>query len=73
MTVPSDYDPRAFPPFAVTVDIVVFTIDDGALQVAMIERGVEPHKGALALPGGFVLEDGFMRTSTQPGLGVRAL
>ena len=54
MTVPGDYDPRAFPPFAVTVDIVVFTIEDGVLKVALIERGEEPFKGALALPGGFV-------------------
>ena len=27
------YDPSAYPPFAVTVDIVVFTIRDGHLQV----------------------------------------
>ena len=50
----ADYDPQAFPPFAVTVDIVVFTIEDGTLKVALIERGEEPHKGELALPGGFV-------------------
>lgn len=54
MTVPADYDPRAFPPFAVAVDIVVFTIEDGELQAALIERGEEPYKGSLALPGGFV-------------------
>ena len=57
MTALAGYDPRAFPPFAVTVDIVVFTIEDTDLKVALIERGEEPHKGALALPGGFVRED----------------
>ena len=43
-----------FPPFAVTVDIAVFTIRDDALQVLLIERGEEPFLGAWALPGGFV-------------------
>lgn len=37
-----------------TVDIVVFTIEDGVLKVALIERGEEPYQGSLALPGGFV-------------------
>lgn len=51
------YDPRAYPPFAVAVDIVVFTVEDGILKVALIERGEAPHKGSLALPGGFVQPD----------------
>ncbi len=50
------YDPRAFPPFAVTVDIVVLTVDDN-LSVLLIERGAEPFAGSLALPGGFVLPE----------------
>jgi 8-oxo-dGTP diphosphatase len=45
---------RAFPPFAVAVDLVVLTIRDGRLQVLLIERGEEPYLGQLALPGGFV-------------------
>ncbi|AWK08425.1 NUDIX domain-containing protein [Streptomyces spongiicola] len=49
------YDPRAFPPFAVTVDLAVFTIRAGRLHVLLIERGTEPYKGAWALPGGFIL------------------
>ena len=48
------YDPRAYPPVAVTADIVVLTIREGVLSVLLIERGVEPFGGQLALPGGFV-------------------
>ena len=51
------YDPAAYPPFAVTVDLAVFTIRRDALQVLLIERGGEPFRGALALPGGFVHRD----------------
>jgi 8-oxo-dGTP diphosphatase len=43
-----------FPPFAVTVDAVVLTIRDDALQTLVVTRGNEPFKGRLALPGGFV-------------------
>ncbi|MFD5427114.1 NUDIX domain-containing protein [Streptomyces sp. NPDC127084] len=52
---PGTYDPHAFPPFAVTVDLAVFTVRDSRLQVLLIERGQEPYKGAWALPGGFIL------------------
>lgn len=42
------------PPFAVTVDLVVFTVRQDELCVLTIRRGVAPHKGRLAIPGGFV-------------------
>ena len=51
------YDPRAYPPVAVTVDVAVFTIRGDALQVLLIQRGGEPYLGAWALPGGFVRPD----------------
>ncbi|GAA3730392.1 NUDIX hydrolase [Plantactinospora mayteni] len=51
------YDPTAFPPVAVTVDIVVLTIRDGALHVLLIERAEHPYRGRLALPGGFVQDE----------------
>lgn len=44
----------AYPPFAVTVDLVVLTIRSGALSVLLIRRGNEPFAGRWALPGGFV-------------------
>lgn len=39
----------------VTVDIVVFTIQQQRLKVLLIQRGIPPFKGQYALPGGFVL------------------
>jgi len=41
---------------ALTTDIVLFTFLNKKLQVLLVERGVEPFKGCLALPGGFVRE-----------------
>lgn len=47
-------DAAAFPPVAVTVDLVVLTLRGGNLHVLLVERGEEPFRGHLALPGGFV-------------------
>jgi 8-oxo-dGTP diphosphatase len=55
--VPSDYDPAKFPPFAVTVDVVVLTVADGRLHVLMVRRGVPPFEGMWAIPGGFKRPD----------------
>ncbi len=51
------YDPRAFPPFAVTVDVVLLTVHAGRLSVLLVERDSHPFRGDLALPGGFVQPD----------------
>lgn len=52
---PPGYDPAKFPPFAVTVDVVVFTMFEGALHVLLIRRGIAPFEGMWAIPGGFKL------------------
>jgi 8-oxo-dGTP diphosphatase len=41
-------------PMAVTVDLVIFTVRDDALQVLLVERGNKPFAGMAALPGGYV-------------------
>ena len=41
----------------VTVDVVIFTIQQGVLKVLLVKRLIDPFIGQLAIPGGFVLED----------------
>jgi 8-oxo-dGTP diphosphatase len=60
---PVTYD---YPRPAVTVDAVVFGVDDEGLKVLLIQRDAEPHAGWWALPGAFVheheeLDDAAMR------------
>jgi 8-oxo-dGTP diphosphatase len=43
--------------FAVTVDLVLFTIRDDVLCALAVRRGSAPYRGRWALPGGFVEED----------------
>ena len=46
-----------YPRPALTADCVIFGFDGNALNVLLIERGVEPYKGYWALPGGFMRMD----------------
>ncbi len=43
-----------YPRPSVTVDCVVFGVDESTLKILLIERDVEPFRGQWALPGGFV-------------------
>ena len=40
--------------YAVAVDVVLFTIQDGALKALLIKRDRAPFQGQWSLPGGFV-------------------
>jgi 8-oxo-dGTP diphosphatase len=54
---PDGYDIGAYPPFAVTVDVVVLTVVKRDLHVLLIRRDQEPYRGDWALPGGFKRPD----------------
>lgn len=43
-----------YPRAALTVDCVIFGLDEEELKVLLIERGCEPFEGRWAIPGGFV-------------------
>lgn len=42
------------PTVFLAVDLVILTLRESRLQVLLVRRGVEPHRSALALPGGFL-------------------
>ena len=46
-----------YPHAAITADCVIYGFDGEHLKILLIERGVEPHKGMWALPGGFMKID----------------
>ena len=51
------YDPARFPPFAVAVDLAIFTIRAGLLAVLLVQRRDHPFQDYWALPGGFIRAD----------------
>jgi len=51
------YDAAQFFRPSVTVDVVIFTVQDRDLKVLLISRKWWPFAGRWALPGGFVLEE----------------
>ncbi|MFJ3719651.1 NUDIX hydrolase [Streptomyces sp. NPDC090057] len=65
MSVLQGYDKHAYEPFAVTVDLAVLTVREGALHVLLVERGQEPYAGLWALPGGFLLPDESAETAAR--------
>ena len=46
-----------YPHPAVTTDCVIFGFDGTSINILLIERGINPYKGAWALPGGFLNMD----------------
>lgn len=47
-----------FPPvIAVTVDLVILTVQEGEFRVLLVRRGAPPFAGDWALPGGYVLAE----------------
>jgi 8-oxo-dGTP diphosphatase len=46
-----------YPRPSVTVDVIIFTLNEGDLQVLLIQRGLPPFEHMWAIPGGFVRID----------------
>lgn len=49
-----DDDRWVAPTVLLAVDLVILTLRQDRLHVLLVERGVEPYLGAMALPGGFL-------------------
>ncbi|MBI2478755.1 MAG: NUDIX hydrolase [Planctomycetia bacterium] len=54
-----------YPRAALTVDCVVFGLDDDDLKVLLIQRDLPPFEGRWALPGGFVRLDESLEDSAR--------
>jgi len=50
----AEYDATAYERPSLTVDVVLFTVRDGALSTLFAKRLAHPYRGMFALPGGFV-------------------
>lgn len=55
---------------SVTVDVLIFTVQEGDLKIILVKRAIEPYKGSWAIPGGFVrknesLEDAALRELSE--------
>jgi 8-oxo-dGTP diphosphatase len=50
---------------SVTVDLVIFTIEDNNLKILLIKRNLSPFKGQWALPGGFVRVDESLESAAK--------
>src|SRR5437588_2877684 len=53
----------------VTVDVVIFTIQDARLKVLLVRRAIPPFKGFMAIPGGFIHEDESLEDAALRALG----
>lgn len=54
---PENYDPARFDRPSVTVDVVIFSLADDALQVLLIRRESPPFAQMWAIPGSFIKMD----------------
>lgn len=65
-----NYDITKYNRPSVTVDVLIFTIQEDELRMVLVKRGVEPFKDMWATPGGFIhmdesLEDAATRELVQ--------
>jgi len=48
------YNPNNYPSPLLTVDSVLFTVENQSLKILLLQRTDHPHKGLWSLPGGFI-------------------
>ena len=61
-----------YPKPAVTVDLLLFTIDDDTLKTALITRNEQPFQGMLSLPGVFVGINESLEDAVRRGIAAKA-
>jgi 8-oxo-dGTP diphosphatase len=66
------YDPAAYEPLSVAVDLVLTTVVDGAPAALLVRRAEHPHLGRWSLPGGFVKPDESLDDAAHRVLATRA-
>ncbi len=54
---PDNYDPSRYDRPSLTVDVVIFTLQERELHVLLVKRKRWPYEGRWAIPGGFVQMD----------------
>lgn len=54
-----------YPRAALTVDSIVYVIENGSTYILLIQRGREPFKNIWALPGGFIEMDETLETACK--------
>src|SRR5262249_51453891 len=71
-SVPSGGTLPEYPHPSLTVDCVVFGLDEGDLKVLLVQRGIAPFRGRWALPGGFVRLEGTLDQAARRELAEEA-
>lgn len=61
----AEYNPNEFVKPAVTVDNIVFSVDEGKPVVLLVKRGNHPYIDDWAFPGGFVSENESCETAAE--------
>lgn len=60
-----NYDPSRYERPSVTVDVVIFTLQERELHVLLVKRKRWPHEGRWAIPGGFVQMDESLESAAR--------